>query len=200
MNDTHLVPNKKERLAMSIDSMPKERPDPIENSKVLFIERFGAIYEHSPWVAEAAWESMDSKDRNDIDQLKSAMQRAVDEASDEAKLLLIRQHPDLADPAAKSGKLSHMSNREQKDAGLTSASNEEAERFVELNSAYKTKFGFPFVIAVKGLNRHDILTAFERRLQNERTEELSQALIQIHRIAGFRLAEVFNNNADTTTP
>ncbi len=164
--------------------------------KSQFVETFGAIYEHSPWVAETVWNRGKPQDLTTRAVLQDAMREVVDQADDAAKLALIREHPDLADPAARSGQLSDMSNREQKNAGLTSTSADEAKRFEELNNAYKAKFGFPFVIAVKGLNRQDILTAFEKRLENERTEEFSHALEQIHRIAGFRLAEIFSTHTD----
>ncbi len=158
-----------------------------------FVERFGSVYEHSPWVAEAVWDRHPDHSRADLKGLQATMRQIVDDASADQKLQLIRQHPDLADPAAKAGELSDMSNREQMDAGLTDATDAESERFAQLNAAYKDKFGFPFVIAVKGLNRQQIIDAFEARLNNERSRELATALEQIHRIAGFRLADLFGS-------
>lgn len=174
----------------------KSKPGIIDTSPARdsFVKKFGSVYEHSPWVAETVFDTQPKESLDDPAQLQNAMRAAVEHSSPERKLHLIRQHPDLADPAAKAGKLSAMSNQEQSNAGLTQTSPEEAKRFAELNTAYKDKFGFPFVVAVKGLDREQILSAFKKRLNNDNTQEMRTALDQIHRIASFRLAEIFSRS------
>lgn len=170
---------------------PPPNTKELASDRTTFVTTFGAVYEHSPWVAETVWADIAPSSTIELEKLKGAMRRAVDATSDAQKLDLIRQHPDLADPAAKVGQLSDMSNREQMGAGLTDTSDQESRRFADLNAAYKKKFGFPFVIAVRGMDRHQILAAFELRLANDIGQEMKTALDQIHRIASFRLADIF---------
>lgn len=146
-----------------------------------FIARYGAIYEDSPWVAEAVWEAGEFAD------IAAAMRAAVDAASEERRLALVRAHPDLAGRAALAGELTEASTAEQAGAGLDRCSPEELADFHALNAAYKEKFGFPFIVAVKGLTRHDILEQFRRRLENDAAVELVAAFEQIHKIARLRL-------------
>jgi OHCU decarboxylase len=108
-------------------------------------------------------------------------------ADDNSKLALIRAHPDLAGRAAVAGDLTAASRSEQTGAGLDRCTPEEFRRFHELNEAYKAKFGFPFILAVAGKTRQDILTAFKARLGNDREEEFRTALNEIDRIALLRL-------------
>ena len=100
---------------------------------------------------------------------------------------LVRAHPDLAGKAALAGALTADSTAEQAGAGLDRCSPEELAEFHALNTAYKEKFGFPFIVAVKGLTRHDILEQFRRRLENDAATELATAFEQIHKIARLRL-------------
>ncbi|MDJ0653971.1 MAG: 2-oxo-4-hydroxy-4-carboxy-5-ureidoimidazoline decarboxylase [Xanthomonadales bacterium] len=153
-----------------------------------FLQQFGAIYESSPWVAEAAWEGRPP----DLEAVRRELAAAVDHSSDQRKLALIRAHPDLAGRAARAGTLTQSSTREQTGAGLDQCSDEEYEAFQQLNQAYHEKFGFPFVIAVSGLDRRQILAAFRTRLENDRDREFKTALQQIHRIAAIRL-EAWSN-------
>lgn len=155
-----------------------------------FVAVYGAVYEHSPWVAEAAWVSSDPQSLDTLDGLAHAMRKAVDAADKASKLKLICAHPDLAGKAAVRGELTIESRSEQAGAGLDQCSEEEFEEFQTLNAAYKTKFGFPFIVAVKGLDRHGILAAFRARLNHDRETEFHTALEQIHRIAGFRLNDL----------
>jgi OHCU decarboxylase len=150
-----------------------------------FITRYGAIYEHSPWVAEQAYER--AKDVTDPPRLAAIMAACVDAADDETKLALIRAHPDLADRAAIRDGLTAASSEEQASAGLDQCSQAEYARFQSLNRQYKEKFGFPFVMAVRGKHRRDILAAFEHRLGNNRDEEMATAIREIHKIARLRL-------------
>ena len=155
-------------------------------SQADFTVRLGAIFEHSPWVAERA---AAHRPFASVAQLHAVMADAVRTASEEERLRLIRAHPELAGRAAVRGELTDESTREQKGAGLDQCSVEEFERMQDLNRRYNEKFGFPFVIAVKGHDRHSILRAFAQRLDNERGVEAAECIEQIIRIGGFRLAD-----------
>ena len=150
-----------------------------------FVARFGAIYEHSPWVAEEAVGIVD--DIADIEQIAAVMADCVDNASVDRQLELIRAHPDLAGKTQIAGELTEDSTSEQASAGLDQCSAEEYERFQSLNGAYHEKFGFPFVMAVRDSGRREILAAFESRLNNEPGLEFETALAEIHKIARLRL-------------
>ncbi len=152
-----------------------------------FVAALGTIFEHSPWIAERAWES---RPFSDPDDLMAAMLAVVEAASDEEKLALIRAHPDLAGKAARAGALTEHSTTEQAGAGLDRMSDEEFRRFHRLNDAYKARFGFPFVIAVRGHTRETILAAFEQRLENDQMAETAEALRNIGLIARFRLEDM----------
>jgi 2-oxo-4-hydroxy-4-carboxy-5-ureidoimidazoline decarboxylase len=151
-----------------------------------FTSALGAIFEHSPWVAQRAAEK---RPFHSVQQLHAAMADAVRNASDEERLALIRAHPELAGRAAVRGELTAESTREQKGAGLDQCSPDEYQRMQELNRRYNEKFGFPFVIAVKGHDRQSILAHFARRLENDRDTEARECIEQIVRIGGFRLAD-----------
>jgi len=125
-----------------------------------------------------------------LDGLATAMAAQVNTADEAAKMTLICAHPDLAGKAALRDELTAESRSEQAGAGLDQCSAEELAEFTRLNSAYKQKFGFPFIVAVKGLDRHDILAAFRARLNHERAQEFETALTQIHKIARLRLADL----------
>lgn len=143
-----------------------------------FVQRYGSIYEHSPWVAETAYGSED---------LSSAMRAVVEAAGQDKQLALLRAHPDLGE---KLDTLTPDSTSEQQGAGLNLCSPEEFREFHELNRTYKEKFGFPFIVAVKGMNRQDILERFRERIHNSTEAEFRTALDQVHRIAAFRLADL----------
>lgn len=147
-----------------------------------FIARFGPVYEASPWVAEGVWPDPPA----DREGLAKAMAAVVDAAPREQKLALIRAHPELASRT----KMADASVKEQAGAGLDQCSPEEFEAFQRLNAAYNARFGFAFIFAVKGATRGDILAAFEARLANDPETEFETAIAQIHRIAGFRLADL----------
>jgi len=147
-----------------------------------FIARFGPVYEASPWVAEGVWPDPPTE----REALAKAMAAVVDAAAHERKLALIRAHPELASRT----KMADASVKEQAGAGLDQCSPQEFEAFQRLNAAYNARFGFPFIFAVKGATRADILAAFEARLANDPETEFATAIAQIHRIAGFRLADL----------
>lgn len=150
-----------------------------------FVETFGGIYEHSPWVAEEAYAQHDTI--LTVKELHTAMKAAVAAASQEKQMALIKAHPELACKEADAKKLTEASTSEQKGAGLDACTPTEFAEFQKLNGAYREKFGFPFIIAVKGLDRQKILAAFRKRLENGVEDEFDEALEQIDRIAFFRL-------------
>lgn len=146
-----------------------------------FTEALGAIFEDSAWIAEAVWPQ---RPFSDVAALHRAMVVVVTKSSKSAQLTLIRAHPDLASKA----KMAEASVQEQAGIGLDRLSAEEYDRFHHLNEAYKTKFGFPFIIAVKNHTKESILQAFEQRLAHDQLIEQQQAIAEIAAIAGFRLA------------
>jgi 2-oxo-4-hydroxy-4-carboxy-5-ureidoimidazoline decarboxylase len=152
-----------------------------------FIAQLGGVYEHSPWVAERAWKSRPFKS---LDGLHAAMQAVVAAASNEEQLALIRAHPELAGRLAVGGQLTDASRSEQAGAGLDRCTPEEYARLQALNGAYRRKFDFPFIVAVRGLTRAHIIAQLERRLAHSAEQEFGACLLEIGRIAGFRLHEL----------
>ena len=150
-----------------------------------FVARYGGVYEHSPWIAGAVWD--EGAASGDMETLASAMAARVEAAGEEVQLALLRAHPDLAGKLAVRGELTADSTSEQAGAGLDRCSADEFEEFQRLNGAYKTRFGFPFILAVKGHDRAAILYAFRRRAGHDRATEFREALDQVHRIARLRL-------------
>ena len=151
-----------------------------------FVAALDGVYEHSPWVAAAAWHKRPFKTLAD---LHGACSESVREADVERQLALIRAHPELAGKAAIRGELTEDSTREQSGAGLDRCSPEEFKRITELNRAYSEKFGFPFIIAVRGHTRESIIASLAERLQHTRGAEFEEALRQIDQIAMFRLQD-----------
>ena len=149
-----------------------------------FAARFGDVAEHSPWVAERAAEARPYADR---EAFIAAFVAALESAPQEARLALIRAHPDLAGMAAIRGDLTDDSALEQAGAGLDSLTPAEYARFSALNDAYKRRFGIPFIFAVKGATKDMILSAFEARIDNDYDVEVSTALAQVGRIFRFRI-------------
>lgn len=162
-------------------------PRPSQLEREAFVSHYGEIYEHSPWVAELAWDAGLGSDQDTPAGLATVMGEILCNASIERQLEVIVAHPDLAGKAALAGELTNDSTREQAGAGLDQCSEQELARFERLNTAYKEKFGFPFVMAVKGSDRYAILDAFDTRLQNDPAEERRTAIEQINRIALLRL-------------
>ncbi len=155
-----------------------------------FVSLFGGVYEHSPWVAEQVFDAGLSEVFDDADVLAAAMAKVVAAQSDQMKLDLINAHPDLAGKAAVRGELTASSTSEQARAGLNECTPEEFEKFQSYNAAYKEKFGFPFIKAVRNSNRFEILKGFETRLENDEQTEFKTALIEIDKIAAFRLQDL----------
>jgi OHCU decarboxylase len=151
-----------------------------------FVAAVGHVFEHSPWIAAAAWER---RPFATLAELHAAMVAVVAGAGEEQQLALIRAHPDLAGRMALAGALTAESAREQAAAGLTALSAEELGRFTAYNEAYKARFGFPFVICARENKKEAILAAFPARLANGRAEEQAVALAEIAKIALLRLQD-----------
>lgn len=157
-----------------------------------FVAALGGIFEHSPWIAERA-----AADRpfNSRVQLLDAMCAVIASATNEEQLALIRAHPELAGKAAIRNQLTVESGREQKGAGLDACTPEEFARLQALNQVYGKRFGFPFILAVRGHNPASIIRSFEQRIDHSPATEQAVALQQIGRIGGFRLADAVSTPA-----
>ena len=157
--------------------------------RAAFVAALGAVFEHSPWIAEEAWPA---RPFAEIAALHAAMAAVVDRAGPDAQIALIRAHPDLAGRAARAGTLGAHSTAEQASAGLDRLSDAEFQRFHRLNDAYRARFGFPFIVAVRDHTKASILEAFERRLAHDAADERREALANIKRIAALRLAALIS--------
>jgi 2-oxo-4-hydroxy-4-carboxy-5-ureidoimidazoline decarboxylase len=158
----------------------------VTDDREAFVATYGPLFEHSPWVAEAAYANGPYVDR---EALLDGFVAVLDAAPKERQIALVRAHPDLAGKAAIEGTLTEDSQREQASAGLDRLSPDEYRRFHALNDAYKARFGFPFIIAVREHTKESILRSFETRLGNDREAEVATALDQIARIVRLRLAD-----------
>ena len=169
---------------------PKGGWKPSRLTRTLFVERFGEVYEHSPWVAEAAYDAGLGPEADSAPGLATAMAAAMHAGGAEARRALVDAHPDLAGRLALAKALTADSAGEQASAGLDRLTDEERARFTALNDAYRSRFGFPFIMAVKGKTKGEILAAFEQRLQHGASAEFETALAEIDRIAALRLKEI----------
>jgi 2-oxo-4-hydroxy-4-carboxy-5-ureidoimidazoline decarboxylase len=145
-----------------------------------FVEAVGWIFEDSPWVAERAW---GTRSFTTLDTLYAAMTEQVERATFAERLALLKAHPDLGARA----RLTQASTQEQAGAGLDSLTPSEFEQLHRLNAAYRSRFGFPFLLAVKGSTKHDVLRALQARIEATPEDEYREALRQVYRIARFRL-------------
>ncbi|NIX76503.1 allantoinase PuuE [Microvirga terricola] len=168
---------------------------PSTMSKAVFVELYGDIFEHSPWIAEKAYDSGLSSAQDTAEGLHATMVHVLSEATRDQKLTLIRAHPDLAG-RLKLAELTEDSRGEQASAGLDSLTEAERDRFLSLNDAYKQKFGFPFIMAVKGRTKDEILAAFEERVAHDADREFDTAVVQIELIALLRLKDRLPSLAD----
>jgi len=155
-----------------------------------FVELFAAIYEHSPWVAERTWQNGVDTAANEVAHLAKLFEQTFLSANNAEQLQVILAHPDLAGKAAIKGELTEDSTHEQASAGIDQCSASELAQFEDFNNRYKQKFEFPFIKAVKGSNRYEILAAFEERLTNDADTEFKTALAEINKIARFRLESI----------
>ncbi|WP_068312705.1 2-oxo-4-hydroxy-4-carboxy-5-ureidoimidazoline decarboxylase [Polycladidibacter hongkongensis] len=155
-----------------------------------FVARFGDVVEQSSWVADAA---AHRRPFADVTAMHLAFEEVLNAADVAQQLDVICAHPDLAGRAALAGDVAAASEQEQQSAGLDKLRPKELREFTELNEAYRQRFGFPFIYAVRGAHKYDILDAFRRRLQNSSEAEQAEALRQISRIIAFRLEDALGN-------
>jgi 2-oxo-4-hydroxy-4-carboxy-5-ureidoimidazoline decarboxylase len=151
-----------------------------------FIQKIGWVFEHSPWVASAAWENGPFESH---EHLLQTMIKMVQNAEEPMQLALLRAHPDLGTRL----QMSEVSQKEQARAGLDQLTKEELEEFVSLNQQYVQKFEFPFIMAVKGQSKESILAAMKQRVHHAYDEEFNIALHEVFKIAGFRLNDIFKS-------
>ncbi len=165
---------------ISLSSLP-------EMDRDAFVAAFGGVFEHSRWVAEGAWAGAPF---HGLEELHEAMVAVLCAAPRARQLALIHAHPDLAGKAAIAGKVTRESRGEQAGAGLDRLTPGEYARFRKLNRAYRERFGFPFILAVKGMDKARILESFADRLENTPDAELDRCLTEIAKIARLRLADL----------
>ena len=168
-----------------------ERPSQMPEAE--FVERFGGIFEHSPWIAQRAFAGELSPANDTAIGLHAALAFQFRAASDEERLGVLADHPDLAGKLAQAKRLTASSTEEQASAGLDALTTEEHARLTDLNNRYVTKFGFPFIIAVRDHTKSGILAAFETRIENDRDAEFAAACRQVERIALLRLDAMFRD-------
>ena len=174
------------------------RPEPM--SRADFVGRFGGVFEHSPWITERAFDQGLPTDCDHATGLHGALCGVFRAASQAERLAVLRAHPDLAGRLALAGDLTDDSTREQASAGLDCLTREELARFTKLNDAYQQKFGFPFIMAVKGRSKGEILAAFETRIENDSETEFETACGEVERIALLRLEDLVPQQPDERAP
>ena len=150
-----------------------------------FIDIFGNVFEKTNWIAE---KTFDLKPYKNFNKLSSAIMKIYENSSKEDYLKILNSHPELVVEK----KLTENSQKEQNNANLNQCSNKEFNEFQNLNSKYNKKFGFPFIIAVKGKNKNEILISFRKRIKNEINLEFEEAKKQVKKIANFRLEEIIS--------
>lgn len=165
-----------------------ERPSQMTRDR--FVERFGGIFEHSPWIAEGAWSLELGPAHDCATGLHNALARIFRSATPDQRMAVLRAHPDLAGKLAAAKRLTPESTAEQASAALDALTDDERARFTELNTAYVAKHGFPFIIAVRDNTKASILQAFETRISNDTATEFSTACAQVERIAELRLKDI----------
>jgi OHCU decarboxylase len=174
------VARKYQRLRRLVESNAMDDRD-------TFVERYGPVFEHSPWVAEDAWEHGPFADR---EALAHGLEQAMYAAPRDRQLALIRAHPDLAGRAAVEGTLTASSQREQAAAGLDRLTSDEYETFTRTNAAYRERFGFPFVVCAREHTKDSILRTAAERLDHTPEQEIDVALGEIAKIARLRLRDL----------
>ncbi|HXX83834.1 MAG TPA: 2-oxo-4-hydroxy-4-carboxy-5-ureidoimidazoline decarboxylase [Casimicrobiaceae bacterium] len=156
-----------------------------------FVAALGGVFEHSAWIAEGAWTA---RPFASVDALHRAMAAVLERAAEEQKLALIRAHPELAGKEAAAGTMTAESVGEQASAGLDRCSPDELRALRSGNRAYREKFGFPFVMAVKGRSRSEILASLAARVENARQVEFARCLEEVVKIARLRLAALLESS------
>ena len=153
--------------------------------RATFMAAYGGIFEHSPWIAGQVWDQ--GSHSSAVHELQAAFSAVIRNADRQRQLALLRAHPQLACAIASGAELTEESRGEQRGAGLDQCSAREYELFKQFNNSYTDKFDFPFIVAVKGLSRGQILEVFRTRLTNSPEEEFTEALEQVIRIGKIRL-------------
>ena len=167
---------------------PEVLPSQLDRTE--FVSRYGSIFEHSPWIAERAWEAEMGPANDTAVGLHFSLRTQFRMATPEERLAVLRAHPDLAGKLAAARRLTAESTAEQASAGLDALTDAEREKFTALNTAYVEKFGFPFIIAVRDHDKASILANFEKRIANSAAEEFATACAQVERIAYLRLQAI----------
>jgi 2-oxo-4-hydroxy-4-carboxy-5-ureidoimidazoline decarboxylase len=171
-------------IAGPVDMAPINAMD-----RAAFVQKFGGIFENSPWVAEKAWEK---RPFASLDDMHAAMVTVARYAPAAMQLTLLQSHPDLAGKEAEAGTMTASSVAEQASAGLNALSRAEMVQMSDLNAAYKKKFGFPFIIAVRMHTKEGILFEFNRRLQNDTQTEFANDLQNVYIITRLRLNKLLD--------
>lgn len=179
------------------DHWTKEHPPmhtlkPSEMDKNTFVDAFGGVFEHSPWIADGAYDLELGPTHDTATGVHNALSRVFRSATEEQRLGVLVAHPDLAGKLAEAKRLTAESTAEQASVGLDALTDEERTSFTELNDTYTSKFGFPFIIAVRDNTKASIMEAFKRRIDNSRDDEFAEACLQVERIAELRLIEKFD--------
>ncbi len=169
---------------------PAHRVRPSEMGQEEFVSNYGGIFEHSAWIAERAFDLELGAAHDTAGGLQNALSRVFRTASEDERLGVLTTHPDLAGKLAQAKRLTQESTSEQASAGLDALTDEERDTFTRLNAQYTEKFGFPFIIAVRGHTKASILEAFQRRIEQDRDTEFAEACRQVERIAAFRLQDL----------
>ena len=170
------------------------RLQPSRMDRERFLDAVGGVYEHSPWIAEHVYADGLTGDHDTIAGLHGALRNVVDDAARDKQLGLLQAHPDLAGKLAVAGELTAESTAEQASAQLDQCTAEEFGELQSLNDRYKETFGFPFILAVRGRNRQEILQNFRTRVNNDPETEFTEALKQVHRIALLRIELLFQKD------
>ena len=159
-------------------------------TKDIFVEAYGGVFEHSPWVAERAHKLELGPMHDNVTGLHSALCRVFRSATDTKRLEVLVAHPDLAGKLAAAQRLTAASASEQAEAGLDALTDGERAEFTKMNLNYVKKHGFPFIIAVRDHDKKGILKAFKTRIANDQAIELTEACLQVERIAELRLQDL----------
>ncbi|MEM8786817.1 MAG: allantoinase PuuE [Pseudomonadota bacterium] len=168
---------------------PSQRQRPSEMDLETFVAEFGGVFEHSPWIAEGAHALELGPTHDTAAGVHAALTRVFRTAPQDKRLAVLTAHPDLAGKLAKAKRLTAESTAEQAAVGLDALANDQRAAFAELNAAYTSKFGFPFIIAVRDNTKASIMETFRRRLENDRDAEFAEACRQVERIVELRLQE-----------
>ncbi|MEO9826352.1 MAG: allantoinase PuuE [Paracoccaceae bacterium] len=173
-----------------------EHPAPIdvapsEMDLAAFTQKFGGVFEHSPWIAQGAHALELGPTHDTAAGVHSVLARVFRASTEELRLAVLKAHPDLAGKLAEAKQLTAESTAEQAAVGLDALTDDERTEFSRLNASYVSKFGFPFIIAVRDHTKASIAAAFERRIENNRETEFKEACMQVERIAELRLTEKF---------